>query len=141
MLQVATPPQHRGFCARCMHVSQIRISSRDDEEGIPQTALREIGLLRALNHPNIVMLVGCTWEKELMSLIMEFCSLGTTSDVLKNKGELLTWEDPLLKWCVDMARAMKYLNRVVHDDPITGERKHGKARYEGGKICLFMLNV
>jgi len=33
---------------------QIRISSRDDDEGLPQTALREIGLLRALNHPNIV---------------------------------------------------------------------------------------
>ena len=33
---------------------QIRISSRDDDEGLPQTALREIGLLRALNHPHIV---------------------------------------------------------------------------------------
>lgn len=60
-------------CRLTLHVSQIRISSRDDDEGIPQTALREIGLLRALTHPNIVKLLDVQAEDSKLNLVFEFC--------------------------------------------------------------------
>merc|ERR1719453_108886 len=53
-------------------IKKIRISSRDDDEGIPQTALREIGLLRALNHPNIVRLLDVEAEDSKLNLVFEF---------------------------------------------------------------------
>merc|ERR1711907_363951 len=54
-------------------IKKIRISSRDDDEGIPQTALREIGLLRALTHPNIVKLLDVEAEDSKLNLVFEFC--------------------------------------------------------------------
>merc|ERR1712100_1005936 len=54
-------------------IKKIRISSRDDDEGIPQTALREIGLLRALTHPNIVKLLDVEAEDHKLNLVFEFC--------------------------------------------------------------------
>lgn len=54
-------------------IKKIRISSRDDDEGIPQTALREIGLLRALNHPNIVKLLDVEADDTKLNLVFEFC--------------------------------------------------------------------
>lgn len=37
-------------------VALKKIRFEQDEEGIPITAIREIGLLKSLNHPNIVKL-------------------------------------------------------------------------------------
>jgi len=54
-------------------IKKIRISSRDDDEGLPQTALREIGLLRSLNHPNIVKLLDVEAEDSKLNLVFEFC--------------------------------------------------------------------
>jgi serine/threonine protein kinase len=53
-------------------IKKIRISSRDDDEGLPQTALREIGLLRALNHPHIVKLLDVEAEDSKLNLVFEF---------------------------------------------------------------------
>jgi len=43
-----------------------------DNEGIPSTALREISLLRGLNHPNIVPLLDIILEHNKIILVFEF---------------------------------------------------------------------
>ena len=43
-----------------------------DNEGIPPTALREITLLKGLNHPNIVPLLDLILEPNKIVLIFEF---------------------------------------------------------------------
>lgn len=44
-------------------MKKIRLQSEDEEEGVPSTAIREISLLRELNHPNIVCLEDVLMEE------------------------------------------------------------------------------
>ena len=55
-----------------MAIKRIQIEHAD--EGIPSTALREISLLRELDHPNIVKLLDVVMEMNVgkMSLIFEY---------------------------------------------------------------------
>jgi hypothetical protein len=73
----------------------------------------EIFLMHDLKHENIVLLIGACWEEDLMALVMEYCANGTAEDVLLGpEGESFTWTDPLLKWCCDVGRAVKYALRA-----------------------------
>ena len=64
-----------------------------DEEGLTRFQA-EILLMADLHHQNIVTMVGCCWEKDLMALVMEFCEKGMASEVLKTEGHNFTWDDP-----------------------------------------------
>lgn len=44
------------------------------EDGIPSTALREITILRELNHPNVVQLLKVVYVHNKLYLILEYCS-------------------------------------------------------------------
>ena len=48
----------------------IRLES--EEEGIPSTAIREIALLKELQHPNIVRLVNVLHTDKKLTLVFEF---------------------------------------------------------------------
>ena len=67
-----------------------------------------------LHHPCIVVLIGACWEESLMALVMEYCERGMATTVLKAEGKALTWQDPLLKWALDVTRAISYLHSVVY---------------------------
>lgn len=54
-------------------IKKIRMES--DDEGIPSTALREISLLRELEHPNVVGLLEVLMEENRLYLIFEFLSM------------------------------------------------------------------
>ena len=51
-------------------LKKIRLESED--EGIPSTAIREIALLRELQHPNIVRLVNVLHTDKKLTLVFEF---------------------------------------------------------------------
>ncbi|KAG5177809.1 cyclin-dependent kinase [Tribonema minus] len=53
-------------------VALKRIRLEVEDEGIPSTALREISLLRELQHPNIVQLRDCIQSEGKLYLIFEF---------------------------------------------------------------------
>ncbi len=76
----------------------------------------EILLMADLRHANIVVLIGACWEEKLMALVMEYCELGMSSTVLKSEGKNFSWDDPLLKWCMDISRAISYLHSVTYFD-------------------------
>jgi len=76
----------------------------------------EILLMADLHHENVVQLVGACWEKDLMALVMEYCSKGMSSAILQVEGVHCSWDDPLLKWAMDTARAMRYLHGVNYTD-------------------------
>ena len=85
----------------------------------------EILLMAGLHHTNVVQLVGACWEKDLMALVMEYCSKGMSSEVVNNEGGNFMWDDPLLKWCMDAARAMRYLHAVTYTDVKSNTRVEG----------------
>ncbi len=51
-------------------LKKIRLESED--EGIPSTAIREIALLKELQHPNIVKLVNVLHTDKKLTLVFEF---------------------------------------------------------------------
>lgn len=53
-------------------VALKRIRLDNDEEGIPCTAVREISLLRELNHPNIVRLLDILHTEKKLTLVFEY---------------------------------------------------------------------
>jgi serine/threonine protein kinase len=76
----------------------------------------EILLMADLHHANVVALVGAVWETDLMALVMEYCENGMSTDVLSDESVALTWADPLLRWTIDITKAMKYLHASVYYD-------------------------
>lgn len=51
-------------------LKMIRLESED--EGIPSTAIREIALLKELQHPNIVRLANVIHTNKELTLVFEF---------------------------------------------------------------------
>jgi cyclin-dependent kinase 1 len=56
-------------------VALKKIRLENDEEGVPSTAIREISLLRELQHPNIVALMDVLMQENKLYLVFEFLSM------------------------------------------------------------------
>lgn len=54
-------------------LKKIRLESED--EGIPSTAIREISLLKELNHPNIVKLTEVIHSSKKLVLVFEYVEM------------------------------------------------------------------
>lgn len=66
---------------RFLAIKSILITAKFE---ISDSILREINLLRKLNHPNIVKFIDAKKTKDYMYLITEFCNEGSLEDhVLK----------------------------------------------------------
>jgi serine/threonine protein kinase len=52
-----------------------RTTILESDEGIPQTAVREIAVLRKLQHQNIVRLLDATATRQDVSLVLEFVDM------------------------------------------------------------------
>jgi hypothetical protein len=79
----------------------------------------EAKLLSALNHRNIVRVIGVCFATEPHLIVLEFMSGGDLKGFLeKHSAELADDEPQLRKACRQVASAMWYLeqNRVVHRD-------------------------
>ncbi|XP_045460768.1 tyrosine-protein kinase hopscotch isoform X2 [Harmonia axyridis] len=77
---------------------------------------REINIMKTLQHPNIVEILGVVRDPEIL-LIMEFVQHGSLQSYLKiNKDSLHTKQ--LLKYALDIAKGMHYLGQknIVHRD-------------------------
>eukprot|EP01079_Euglenida_sp_SAG-EU17-18_P011155 gene11155-9728_t len=66
------------------HVALKTIRLESEEEGVPCTALREISLLKALRHPNIVRLYNVHYQAKSLVIVFEFvdCELKRYMDSL-----------------------------------------------------------
>ena len=82
---------------------------------------REIEVMRAIRHPNIVLFLGGGryHDDGCPFLVVEYMSRGSLTNILKNKG--ITLEDNLkLRFTVDAAKGMRFLHNLrpprVHRD-------------------------
>ena len=95
-----------------------------DEESLEKFRM-EILLQSELRHDNIVAFIGTVWETSLMALVMEYCERGTAKSVLKTEGMNLTFQDPLLKWCLNISRGMNYIHSLSYFDVKAKRHHHG----------------
>ena len=56
-------------------VAMKKIRLESEEEGIPSTAIREVSLLKELQHPNIVQLKDVIMQENRLYLIFEFLTM------------------------------------------------------------------
>ncbi|XP_012254072.1 cyclin-dependent kinase 1 [Athalia rosae] len=99
-------------------VAMKKIRLESDDEGVPSTAIREISLLKELQHPNIVSLEDVLMEESRLYLIFEFLSMDLKKymDTLGN-GKLM---DPKIvkSYVYQITQAILFCHqrRVLHRD-------------------------
>ena len=67
-------------------IKKIRLEKEDD--GVPSTAIREISLLKNLNHPNVVELKEVLFSQEQLYLVFEYLEYDLKK-YMKKKGTAL----------------------------------------------------
>lgn len=96
-------------------VAMKKIKNDIENEGLPATAIREVSLLRELQHPNIVELLQATLEGEMLYLIFEFI----TMDLRKYLDKGLTMDPNLVKsymYQINEAILFCHQRRILHRD-------------------------
>lgn len=105
------------YCGTEVAIKKMKIPKDEDE--IIKYLKREVALLNALRHPNVVQYLGwCQPEDSDILLLVEECVKGG------NLGDFLTRTDIEISWevkislCLDVTRAMLYLhkNKVLYRD-------------------------
>jgi len=86
------------------------------DEGIPSTAIREISLLKALSHPNIVELLECSCAVGSADLVFEYVSVNLRQHIRRRDGnldasEVLSFSQQLL-----MGLEHCHASGVIHRD-------------------------
>lgn len=84
-------------------LKKIRLESED--EGIPSTAIREIALLKELQHPNIVRLVNVLHTDKKLTLVFEYLDQDLKR-LLDTCGPNGLYESSIKVsfWCYDLKR-------------------------------------
>ena len=72
---------------RIVALKKIRLEN--EEEGVPSTAIREISILKELQHPNIVQLLDVIMTQQKLYLVFEFVDR-TVLDELERSPNGLT---------------------------------------------------
>jgi len=79
------------YKARSKKTSQIvalkKIRLENEDEGVPSTAIREITLLKELQHPNIVGLEDVIMQENRLLLIFEFLTMDLKKYIDSQKGK------------------------------------------------------
>ncbi|VDM24202.1 unnamed protein product, partial [Hydatigera taeniaeformis] len=95
-----------------------RIKLENSDQGIPSTALREIALLRELNHPNIVTLEDIVLEAGRLYLIFEYVTVDLRRHMDSKCANTGLPPNLVKSFMYQMLQALQYchLRRIVHRD-------------------------
>jgi len=106
-----------------------------EDEGVPSTALREIALLKELNHENIVKLIDIFCSTKKLVLVFEFVE-NDLKKYMKSLGRHLTPEAVKSLSC-QLCRGIEFChqNRIIHRD-IKPQNLLIDHRAEGGRLRL-----
>ncbi|XP_077299117.1 cyclin-dependent kinase 1 [Arctopsyche grandis] len=102
-------------------VAMKKIRLESDDEGVPSTAIREISLLKELQHPNVVKLEDVLMEESRLYLIFEFLSMDLKK-YMDNLGSLdppKFLEPALVKsylYQINSAILFCHKRRILHRD-------------------------
>ena len=93
-----------------------KIRFQHEDEGIPSTAVREVSLLKSLNHPNIVLLKEVIYNNENLNLIFEFSENDLKRLIKKHKEPLE--KHRIKSFMRQMMEGLAYCHRrrIMHRD-------------------------
>ncbi len=93
-----------------------KIRFQHEDEGIPSTAVREVSLLKSLNHPNIVLLKEVIYNNENLNLIFEFSENDLKRLIKKHKEPLE--KNRIKSFMRQMMEGLAYCHRrrIMHRD-------------------------
>lgn len=103
-------------------VALKRINTEQEENGFPITAIREVKILKALNHPNIVRLLEIVTSKELnevpknVFLVFEYMEYDLTG--ILETGEIKITKDHIKSWSQQLLQGVHFMhvNKILHRD-------------------------
>ncbi|XP_065334674.1 LIM domain kinase 1 isoform X2 [Cloeon dipterum] len=89
---------------------------RVDEEA-QKNFLKEVAVLRSLNHHNVLSFIGVLYKERRLHLVTEFIPGGTLRDLIHDPDEPLPWEQRA-NFAKDIASGMAYLHsrNIIHRD-------------------------
>ncbi|CAM9836100.1 unnamed protein product, partial [Scytosiphon promiscuus] len=98
---------------------------RDSRRSTLKRLWCEVLIMKDLEHPNIVRLLGATWRGPRLMMILEYVSRGNLATVLEESHRAgagagpLSWPDQKFEMCLDIAAGMAYLHRFKHFDDLS----------------------
>lgn len=103
-------------------VALKRINTEQEENGFPITALREVKILKALNHPNIVVLREIVTSKDQGELpknvfmVFEYLEYDLTGII--ESREIRYNQDHIKSWTYQLLSGVHYMhvNKILHRD-------------------------
>jgi len=99
---------------RLVALKKIRLDEHD--EGVPSTSIREVSLLKELNHPNVVKLEDVLYSKNRLYLVFEFLDFDLKRYMDCMKEDL----QPMLvkSYVYQLTRSLFYCHsrRMIHRD-------------------------
>ncbi|XP_043910121.1 LIM domain kinase 1 isoform X2 [Protopterus annectens] len=89
---------------------------RFDEE-TQRTFLKEVKVMRCLEHPNVLRFIGVLYKDKRLNFITEYIKGGTLRDTIKKGDSNLPWTQRV-KFARDIAAGMAYLHsmNIIHRD-------------------------
>jgi len=97
-------------------VALKRIRLESESEGVPCTAIREISLLKELDHENIVKLYEIVHEPDKLTLVFEFCDLDLKKYLDSHNGIIAPARLRSFMYQLCKGVAFCHQQRVLHRD-------------------------
>ncbi|KAF4103753.1 LIM domain kinase 1a isoform X1 [Onychostoma macrolepis] len=89
---------------------------RFDEE-TQRTFLKEVKVMRCLDHPNVLKFIGVLYKDKRLNFIAEYIKGGTLRDIIKNMDSDYPWKQRV-SFAKDISSGMAYLHsmNIIHRD-------------------------
>ncbi len=87
------------------------------EEEAESNFLKEVAVLRSLNHENVLHFIGVLYRDKKLHLLTEFISGGTLKELIHDMNKPISWEQRI-NFAKDIASGMNYLHsmNIIHRD-------------------------
>jgi cyclin-dependent kinase 12/13 len=103
-------------------VALKRINTEEEENGFPITAIREVKILKALNHDNIVQLKEIVTSKDQgdipknVFMVFEYLEFDLTGII--ETPEIKITQDHIKSWSKQLLKGVHYMhtNKIIHRD-------------------------
>ncbi|XP_069136274.1 LOW QUALITY PROTEIN: LIM domain kinase 1-like [Argopecten irradians] len=97
-------------------VMVLKEMCRFDEE-TQKSFLKEVSVLRSLDHPNVLQFLGVLYKEKKLNLVTEFMAGGTLKELLQDMAKPLPWSRRI-NITKDISNGMAYLHKmdIIHRD-------------------------